>query len=72
MSYGRNPALTGTEREVVAADFADLYRKGNSIRHIARQTGRSYGNVRQLLLDAGVELRSRGGDQRSVGRRGAL
>jgi helix-turn-helix protein len=61
MSTTRNPPLTGTERAVVAEDFADLYRAGSSIRSIGRQTRRSYGCVRALLLDAGVTLRPRGG-----------
>lgn len=59
MSTTRNPKLTGTERQLVAADFAEFYRAGSSIRALARQTGRSYGGVRRLLLDAGVTLRTR-------------
>ncbi|WP_439947238.1 helix-turn-helix domain-containing protein [Streptomyces sp. BBFR109] len=65
MSTTRNPALTGKDRRIVAAEFADLYRAGSSIRGIARQTGRSYGCVRYLLLDAGVKLRPRGSSARA-------
>lgn len=55
----RNTTLTGRERLLVARDFADFYNAGSSIRDLAQQTGRSYGNVRRLLLDAGVTLRPR-------------
>ncbi|MEU5595699.1 helix-turn-helix domain-containing protein [Streptomyces sp. NPDC020298] len=57
----RSPALTGDDRKAYAEDLAELYHAGASIRGIAARTGRSYGNVRQLLLDAGVKLRARGG-----------
>ncbi|MFF7142315.1 helix-turn-helix domain-containing protein [Streptomyces nodosus] len=60
MSTSRNPQLVGTERATVAADFAEFYRNGSSIRAIAEQTGRSYGSVRALLLEADVQLRPRG------------
>ncbi|MEU8968085.1 helix-turn-helix domain-containing protein [Streptomyces monashensis] len=56
----RNPAVTGDERLAVAEDLAELYHQGSSIRGIAARTGRSYGCVHQLLLDAGVTLRPRG------------
>ncbi|MFJ8345100.1 helix-turn-helix domain-containing protein [Streptomyces sp. NPDC094153] len=60
MSHGRNPALTGDERRIVATEFAQMYQAGASIRAIARQTGRSYGAVHKLLADAGVQFRPRG------------
>jgi predicted transcriptional regulator len=69
MSYGRSPVLKGDARTALANDLAERYRGGASIRVLARHTDRSYGNVRRLLQEAGVELRSRGGDQRSAERR---
>lgn len=66
MSYGRNPNLTGDTRTAVAADLAERYQAGASIRTIARRTGRTYGTVHRLLNEAGVTLRTRGGDQRSA------
>ena len=56
----RAPALTGPDRQAYAEDLAELYHAGSSIRGIANRTGRSYGCVHQLLLDAGVKLRPRG------------
>jgi transposase len=40
------------------------YKKGASIRQIADEFGRSYGNVHRMLREAGVELRGRGGSVR--------
>lgn len=71
MSYGRNPALKDAERAFARARCAQAYEAGDSIRAIARREGRSYGTVHALLLEADVDLRSRGGDQRSLGRRNA-
>ncbi|MGW2692398.1 helix-turn-helix domain-containing protein [Streptomyces sp. NPDC001296] len=52
--------LTGDDRTAVAEDLAGLYRGGSSIRGLAERSGRSYGHVRRLLLEAGVTLRPRG------------
>jgi DNA-binding transcriptional regulator LsrR (DeoR family) len=38
-----------------------LYAEHRSIREISEQLGISYGKVRKLLVDGGVELRPRGG-----------
>jgi hypothetical protein len=69
MSYGRAPAIKGDQRVHLANHLAEQYRGGASIRDLGRRTGRSYGSIHQLLREAGVELRTRGGDQRSPGRR---
>ena len=45
------------------ADVIALYRSGTSIRELAPQAGTSYGTLRTALLDAGVELRRRGGSR---------
>lgn len=61
MTRQRAPYLKGPERQRAAAQAADLYAQGATIRSIAEQMGRSYGGARALLLDAKVELRGRGG-----------
>ena len=37
------------------------YRKGASIRAIARKTGKSYGTVHNMLTESKTKMRSRGG-----------
>lgn len=56
--------ITGTARTKLAADLKKKYEKGQSIRALAESTGRSYGFVHRLLVDAGVSLRGRGGATR--------
>lgn len=70
MSYGRNPVIKGEERTALATELAEQYARGDSIRTIADRTGRSYGGVYRLLVEAGVALRGRGGDRRSSAVRG--
>ena len=53
--------ITGAARDKLAADLRKKYEKGQSIRALAEGTGRSYGFVHRLLLDAEVPLRGRGG-----------
>ncbi len=53
--------ISGELREQVAAEFAERYRAGESIRSLAADSGRSYGFVQGLLKDSGVTLRGRGG-----------
>lgn len=57
--------ITGAARDKLAADLRKKYEKGQSIRALAEGTGRSYGFVHRLLLDADVPLRGRGGATRS-------
>lgn len=57
--------ITGAARDKLAADLRKKYEKGQSIRALASMTGRSYGFVHRLLLDADVPLRGRGGATRS-------
>jgi hypothetical protein len=52
--------LTGAERIRVRQQLADRYRAGDTIQGLAASTGRSYGAVRDLLLEARVTLRPRG------------
>ena len=46
--------ITGAARDKLAADLRKKYEKGQSIRALAEGTGRSYGFVHRLLLDAEV------------------
>ncbi len=57
--------ITGVARDKLAADLRKKYEKGQSIRALAEGTGRSYGFVHRLLLDAEVPLRGRGGATRT-------
>lgn len=57
--------ITGPARDKLAADLRKKYEKGQSIRALAEDTGRSYGFVHRLLLDAEVPLRGRGGATRT-------
>ncbi len=57
--------ITGSARDKLTADLRKKYEKGQSIRSLAESTGRSYGFVHRLLVDADVTLRGRGGATRS-------
>ncbi|MFF7880960.1 helix-turn-helix domain-containing protein [Streptomyces sp. NPDC020794] len=64
----RAPILEGAERRRVAADLADRYNRGATIKAIAEEVGRSYGNVHQLLVEAEVTFRSPVGHRATAGR----
>lgn len=55
------PRIKGREREAVAASLGRDYDGGSTIRALAAERSMSYGTVRKLLLEAGVQLRGRGG-----------
>lgn len=57
--------ITGPARDTLTADLRRKYEKGQSIRALADGTGRSYGFVHRLLVDADVPLRGRGGATRT-------
>jgi hypothetical protein len=61
MARTKAPFLRGTERAETAARAAGLYMQGCTIASVAAQIGRSYGSTRELLLEAKVKLRPRGG-----------
>jgi hypothetical protein len=63
--YKRGSRITGTARDTLGADLKRKYEKGASIRALAEATGRSYGFVHRLLSETGVQLRGRGGVNRS-------
>lgn len=52
------------ERDSFASLLRHQYEGGASIRQLAAHHGRSFGNVRQLLVESGATLRPRGGDYR--------
>jgi hypothetical protein len=58
---GKGRRITGNERTKLATDFKKRYEAGASIRDLAADSGRSYGFVHRVLVDAGVKLRGRGG-----------
>lgn len=57
----RQPRVVGDERQALARELADRYNDGAPIRSLSQEYGRSYGLVRRLLVEAGVEFRARGG-----------
>lgn len=58
--------ITGAQRDELANDLKKKYEKGASIRALAAQTGRSYGFVHRVLIETGVQLRGRGGPNRTT------
>lgn len=59
--------LIGDARTAARDKAAELYGRGATIRSVAKELGRSYGGTRVLLLEAGVQLRGRGGAIRKAG-----
>lgn len=53
--------IKGDQRDQLKRKAVELYLQGCTIASTGRQIGRSYGNTRILLLEAGVKLRPRGG-----------
>lgn len=67
--------IIGTGRTDLAASLVRRYQRGESIRSIAEDIGRSYGFVHGVLSESGVSMRSRGGATRgpaAEARRAAL
>lgn len=60
--------VTGAERDKLAADLRKKYDNGQSIRHLAEGSGRSYGFVHRILSESGTTLRGRGGATRRKGK----
>ncbi|MEU9558023.1 helix-turn-helix domain-containing protein [Streptomyces fumanus] len=56
----RGERITGPARHEIRRRAAELYAQGCTIHSTARQIGRSYGATRDLLIEAGVQLRGRG------------
>ena len=57
--------ISGPAREDLATEFVKRYAGGESIRDLARSSGRSYGFVHRILSESGQQLRGRGGATRS-------
>ncbi len=55
-----NRAEALRRRRLHADPFAREYRSGDAIRAIAERHRMSYGYVRKVLIEAGVQMRSRG------------
>ncbi|MCD2197622.1 helix-turn-helix domain-containing protein [Actinomycetospora endophytica] len=66
-SRGRR-GLSADESHQARQVLAAHYENGATIRGLADASGYSFGRVRELLLEAGVTLRRRGGPQRSTPR----
>jgi len=64
--YKPGTQLTGNAREEARQKAARWYAAGSTIRSVAAELGRSYGGTRVLLLEAGVQLRGRGGGIRKA------
>lgn len=67
--------ITGEGREDLASSLVDRYNRGESIRSMAEDIGRSYGFVHGVLAEKGVTMRTRGGATRGAAaeaRRAAL
>ncbi len=56
--------ITGEGRTDLASTLVERYSRGDSIRAIADDIGRSYGFVHGMLAESGVPMRSRGGATR--------
>lgn len=66
MPLTRYEHVSGSAREHARNVVAEQYAAGATVRMIADDLGRSYGFVHRLLLEAGVELRSRGARSRTA------
>jgi hypothetical protein len=56
--------ITGEGRKDLAASLVTRYQRGESIRSMAQDIGRSYGFVHGVLTESGVSMRGRGGATR--------
>lgn len=58
--------ITGDGRKDLATSLIERYQRGESIRSMAQDIGRSYGFVHGVLAESGVSMRSRGGATRGA------
>lgn len=63
-----NRQVRGDERRELTDQVTAAYAQGRSIRAIASTIGRSYGFVHRLLVEAGVDFRTRGGARKGTGK----
>ncbi len=59
--------ITGEDRTDLVKQLVKRYERGESIRSIATDIGRSYGFVHGVLVESGATLRGRGGATRGPG-----
>ena len=53
----------GRDRAAFAGYLVERYAQGASLSRLSDDTGRSFGYVRRILIDAGVTMRPRGGSR---------
>ncbi|HEY2763377.1 MAG TPA: helix-turn-helix domain-containing protein [Pseudonocardiaceae bacterium] len=53
--------LRGDQRIEIREQFKAAYERGATVKELAEATGRSYGSVHKLLVEAGTTFRGRGG-----------
>jgi hypothetical protein len=61
-----DPRVKDAERIDLASHLRGGYEQGQSIRALAGDRGHSYGLTRALLIEAGTQLRPRGGPRKSA------
>ena len=58
--------ITGEGRQDLASSLVERYNRGESIRSMAEDIGRSYGFVHGVLVESDVTMRTRGGATRGA------
>ncbi len=61
----RGKRITGAERDKLAKKLLKEYKTGKSVRQLAVAHEVSIGRARNLLIEAGVEFRPKGGRSRA-------
>jgi hypothetical protein len=61
VGYAKSAWVAADDRVGLRRELRARYEAGASIRTLARETGRSYGFVWNLLTESGVTFRPRGG-----------
>lgn len=61
---GNRRSLVGDERAELAKNLREKYLSGRTVRQLAEAHSLSYGRTQKLLLEAGTEMRPRGGANR--------
>jgi Helix-turn-helix domain len=59
----RHTRVVGEARATLARAWSKQYHTGKTIREIADANDRSYGFVRNVILESGAQLRKRGGSK---------
>lgn len=62
----KSARITGEGRQKLADSLVERYRRGQTVREIAEDIGRSYGFVHGVLVESGVAMRGRGGATRGA------